>query len=101
MNGHISTQVKPNCYNFYESYGEICVGCGCCSTNKLERAKARLALHKRILDEDEHFSNWIDDPYLRKQQEKNLKREIALNKELIARYEARVKKYTEETTGNV
>ena len=96
MNGHMCMAVNSKCYNFYESYGGTCVRCNCCSPDKLERSKARLALHKRMLEDDEHFSNWFYDcPELMKLQEENVKKNIAWDKKKIATYEAKVKKYTE------
>ena len=79
---------KENCYNPFESYGMCCVGCGCCSENPLVRAKARLALHERLLDENNHFDLWFDDPELRALQKKNLETDIAWNTEQIALYKA-------------
>lgn len=38
----VDTGVKQNCWNGRESFGEICVHCGCCSENKEERIKNRI-----------------------------------------------------------
>lgn len=51
MMPHISIAAKENCYNTYDSYGEICVHCGCCSEDEIERAKARVALADRMIEE--------------------------------------------------
>lgn len=88
MSVFVDFMASPDCYNPYESYGMCCVGCGCCSDNPLERAKARLALHERLLEGDLHFDVWFDDPELRALQEENVKKNIAWNKERIAKYKA-------------
>ena len=38
---YIDKQVSERCWNTYDSYGEICVHCGCCSKDKATRHKAR------------------------------------------------------------
>ena len=38
----IDSQVRKNCWNLYDSYGEICVHCGCCAKDKATRYKARI-----------------------------------------------------------
>lgn len=88
MIGHISIAVSKNCYNLYESYGEICVGCGCCSSDKQRRIKARLALNRRMLKEEQEFDRWADDPEIRALQEKNVAENILLFEKEIAKYEA-------------
>lgn len=88
MNGHISVQASNRCYNLYESYGEICVGCGCCSTNKHKRLTSRIELHKRLIEHDKNFNYWADDPDLRAIQEKNIAENIAFSEKAIAMYEA-------------
>lgn len=85
---HICYQVKKKCWNFYDSYGEICVGCGCCSPNQLERAKARLALCERQLKEQYEFDGWFED--LKELQEKNIKANIRYFKRQIRYYKKRV-----------
>lgn len=84
----VDFMTKEDCYNTFESYGIICVGCGCCSEKPLSRAKARLALHERLLDHDNHFDLWDDDPELRALQQKNLETNIAWNTEKISVYKA-------------
>lgn len=85
---HMCFGVGKNCWNFYDSYGQICVGCGCCSPNQLERAEARLALCKRLLEEWKNFDAWD------KGHEELQKRNVALNiqhfKRRIRYYEKRV-----------
>ena len=87
----IDAPIRDNCWNIHDSYGEICVGCGCCSKDKKERHKARLETVKQWKEENDKFCGWDDDPELRKIQEKNVK----ANKQDFARriryYERKVK----------
>lgn len=91
MTGHISIAVSKNCYNLYDSYGEICVGCGCCSSNKKKRLMSRIELHKRLIKQEQEFDNWCDDPDLRALQERNIAENIAYSMLAIAKYEAELK----------
>lgn len=84
----VDFMAKEDCYNPFESYGMHCVGCGCCSEKPMERAKARLALHERLLDENIHFDRFFDDPELRALQKKNIEHGIAWNTEQISVYKA-------------
>ena len=52
---HISQQIRKNCWNLYDSYGEICVHCGCCSKDKATRYKARVETIKGWIWQKE---NW-------------------------------------------
>ena len=89
MSAHIDVGVKKNCYNPFESFGEICVGCGCCSDNKLEAARARLALHERLLEDDKKFDGWAtDDPALLEIQKENVAADISWNNMMIRYYKA-------------
>ena len=60
MTVHICRSVSERCWNPYDSYGEICVGCGCCSPDPVERATARLEVSKQRLDNELHFDNWME-----------------------------------------
>jgi len=91
MTMHICYQVKKNCWNFYDSFGEICVGCGCCSDNPVKRAEARLELSKRLLEEREHFDMWDENPEWRKIQEKNVEADKRYFKKRIRYYTRRLK----------
>lgn len=90
MNGHISVGVGRNCYNLNDSYGMICVGCGCCSSDKHRRNAARLKLNRRMLKEQQEFDGWSDDPEIRAIQEKNRTENIAYLEKEIAKYEAKL-----------
>lgn len=75
------------CYNPFDSYGMICVHCGCCSEDKNVRYTKRLALHKRLLQEDMEKARTADNDMVRK----NCEMDIAWNREKIAEYEAKLK----------
>ena len=90
MSVHICFSVNENCYNPYESYGEICVGCGCCSKDLKERTESRLALYQRLLDKCVNFHNWVDDPRIRAIQEKNIKIDTKIYKRRIRYYQKRL-----------
>ena len=89
---NIDFAVGENCYNLYQSYGEICVGCGCCSNNKKKRLKARIELHEQLLRDAEHFELWSDDPEIKALQDKNIATDIAFHK-------GRIEQYKEELRG--
>ena len=89
---HVCYSVKDNCYNWYDSYGMICVHCGCCSKDPLKRATARLKLCKEQLEKEYNFDMWDDNPTGRAIQEMNIKLNIQYFKRRIRYYEARVKK---------
>lgn len=93
MEIHLCTQVKKNCWNFYDSYGEICVHCGCCSKNALIRTKARLSVLKRELEESENFDGWAYEyPDLLELQKKNVAEDIVYFKKKIKYYEQKLSK---------
>ena len=87
----VCTAVKENCWNTWDSYGEICVHCGCCSEDPFERAKYRLETLKERLEEEEHFNEWSDDPYWKTIQENNLRVNKKRIKKRIRYYENRIK----------
>lgn len=90
MIGHISIGVNRNCYNLHDSYGMICVGCGCCSFDKQTRITARLKLNRRMLKENQEFDRWDDNPETRALQEKNVAKNISFFEKEIAKYEAKL-----------
>lgn len=90
MSVHICFSVNENCYNHIETYGEICVGCGCCSKDLKERTESRLALYQRLLDRVENFDNWFEDPRVRAIQEKNIKIDKKMYKKRIRYYQKRL-----------
>lgn len=84
---YVDFAAKKNCYALMWSYGEICVGCGCCSKDRIERARARLDYHTDLLKKSENFSYWFDDEEIRKEQEKNIAEDIRYHKEKIKYYQ--------------
>lgn len=94
---HVDFACSEKCRNPFESYGMICVGCGCCSEDKLTAAKALLALHERLLDEAENFDGWFhDDPELMEIQKKNVAANIEWSEEKIAEYRKIIEELEEE-----
>lgn len=60
----VDEQVQDNCWNLYDSFGEICVHCGCCSKDKKTRYAARVECLERWQAENERFDEFDDDPVL-------------------------------------
>lgn len=84
----IDVPIKKKCWNLYDSYGEICVHCGCCSTDKKTRYEARLACLKEWLKEQEEFDGWYyEDHDTLELQKKNVKANIKYFKRRIRYYE--------------
>ena len=73
MIGHICFQVTDRCWNLIDSYGMICVHCGCCSPDKRKRYASRIAVLERWIDGWEHFDRWDDDPKGKAFQERNIR----------------------------
>jgi len=84
----MSRGISKKCVNG-ESYGEICVGCLCCSDDKNIRWPARLALNERELERQIHFDNWIPGSIRLKR--RNRKSNITYYKRRIAIYKRLVK----------
>jgi len=89
----VDEQVRDNCWNLYDSYGEICVHCGCCSNDKKVRYAARVNCLKAWIAEKEAFDMWDDDPETRKIQEQNnaktlrfWKRQLSYNRRKAREY---------------
>lgn len=87
MEVHLCEQVKENCWNFYDSYGEICVHCGCCCEDPEVQAISRLQVLRRELEDQKNFDNWFDDPQWQKVQDENRKENIKHLEKQIAHYE--------------
>ena len=51
----VDEQARNECWNLYDSYGEICVHCGCCAKDKVTRYKARIEAIKGWIWQQE---NW-------------------------------------------
>lgn len=88
MSIHICRGIGKRCWNLEDSYGEICVGCGCCSPDVKTRQESRLRVSKRHLQDELDFDNWADDfPRLKAIQERNRKSNIRYYKRRIRYYE--------------
>ena len=89
----IDVAAKKPCYATIWSYGEICVGCGCCSNDPMTRTQARIAYHKELLYNDKHFDNWFpDDPELYELQKKNVAANIEWNNAKLKELRAELRK---------
>ena len=87
MSCYICRQVKKKCWNLWDSFGEICVGCGCCSDDPVVRAKARLEVCERMLEEEKN----CDTTWYCELQKKNLKVNIRYFSRRVRYYMGRVK----------
>ena len=90
MTIHIDFMTRKNCWNLYDSYGEICVGCGCCSADPKIRAESRLRVCERMLQEQYDFDDWIEG--WEETQRKNVKANIVYFKRIIRYYKKRLQK---------
>lgn len=88
--------VNKNCWNVYESYGEICIGCGCCSREKNVRYENRVKVLNRLLQGELAFELWSEDKKLRALQEETVKHYIKSLKRAIRYYKNKL-----ETDTNV
>ena len=70
------------------SYGEICVGCGCCVPGAY---KKRIHYHKTQLNDDLNFNNWCEDKRLKPIQEANKKANILYEKKMIKSLQKKIK----------
>ena len=91
---HIDFMVRKNCWNLYDSYGEICVGCGCCSADPKVRAESRLKFCERMLQEQYDFDDWIEG--WEETQRKNIKANIVYFKRRIRYYKKRLKELEDD-----
>ena len=77
MSNHICFQISENCKNFYDSYGEICVGCNACGRiNKDTALECWLEIEKRQQQENaDDLAGGFEldaDPKIRELQVKNM-----------------------------
>ena len=87
----VDVQVHDKCWNLIDSYGMICVGCGCCSNDKQTRYKSRIKTLEAWLEEQYNFDMWDDEYGLRKIQEKNIKSNIRSFKRMLRYYKGKLK----------
>lgn len=90
MIAHIDRPIAKRCWNPYDSYGEMCVHCGCCSPDKAVRYPARIELLERQIADFENFDRWMDDPEWRAVQEKNIKENLRYFKRQLRYYRKKV-----------
>ena len=72
-------------------YGN-CYGCGCCAKDKKQRYENRIRYLNGMIEEQEHFDNWFDEPEMRALQEKNRQANIKYFKKKLAYYTKKLKK---------
>lgn len=87
----IDRPVAEKCWNLYDSYGEICVGCGCCSKDPLTRVKARIDVLTNRIGYYETFDSWFADQNLRELQERNIAKDLKALKRQLLYYRGRLK----------
>ncbi len=89
MIAHIDTPVRKNCWNTLDSYGEICVHCGCCAKDKATRYKARVATIKGWIWQKQ---NWYkpDDTWEEYQRD-NWKESIRLMRRQLYYYQKKLR----------
>mgnify|MGYP006969180339 CR=1 FL=1 len=92
MSIFVDSIANKGCYNPFESYGMICVRCGCCSEDEKVRYTSRIALHKRLLQDVLAKSRTAVHDIVRR----NFEIDIAWNRERIAEYEAKLKEIDRE-----
>ena len=90
MTGHICYSITDKCWNLIDSYGMICVHCGCCAKDKATRYKARIKVLESWLKDQYAFDNWDDEFGLRETQEKNIKANIRSFKRMLRYYRERL-----------
>ena len=88
MNIHIDFQRRENCWNLIDSYGEICVGCRCCSSDKRVRYESRIRCLERWLKERQEFDDWIDG--CEEIQKKNIRDDIRYYKRRLRYYRQKI-----------
>lgn len=71
MTINVCFAVQKHCYAIAWSYGEICVGCGCCAIKSPQRDKARYLYWLDQWEEHLNFNSWAENPKLRLIQETN------------------------------
>ena len=93
----IDVGAKKDCYAMMWSYGEICVGCGCCSEDPVTRITARISYHQEMLHNDRHFDGWYeDDPEILALQKRNVEADIKWNEEKLKELRKELRKLRKE-----
>ena len=80
----IDMAVSETCIN-PNSYGEICVQCGCCNKNQDHRDRIikQIRLYKELLQETYLFDNWSKDRQMLLIQKRNKERNVLYFKRKI------------------
>jgi hypothetical protein len=87
---YLDQQVARNCWNLYDSYGEICVKCNCCGGfDKKTMYASRLRVVKRWLKEDQAKLSMRG--FQSALQQKNIRTDIRRFQWQIHYYERKVK----------
>ena len=89
---HIDFAVKENCWNLEAACYGNCYGCGCCAKDKKQRYENRIRYLNGMIEEEERFDNWFDEPEIRALQEKNREANIKHFKRKLAYYMKKLKK---------
>jgi len=87
---HICSSASPVCYNPFDSYGMICVGCNCCG--KIDKAimyQCRIATDKRQLIET--ANQLTDKDYQSELQQRNILLDIEYSIKRIRQAQADLK----------
>lgn len=88
MNILVDFAPRKNCWNFIDSYGTHCIGCGCCVKDKKARYENRIRCLERWLKEQYEFDDWI--PEWKEEQEKNIKANIRYFKRKLRYYKSKM-----------
>lgn len=91
MNVIIDTSASDSCWNLYESHGEICVHCGCCSKDPVVRTKARIDVLQRHIEHFESFDEWSDDLLIRATQKMNIEKDLRSFRRQLRYYQKRLR----------
>lgn len=86
----IDNPVTDKCWNLYDSYGEICTHCGCCSKDPLTRYNARIEVLLRRIEHCEAFDAWIADSSLRAIQETNIAHDLKTYRRMLRYYKRKL-----------
>ena len=88
---YLDQQVAKNCWNLYDSYGQICVKCNCCGRfDKDSIYTSRLRVVRRWLKEDK--AKLRNQLYQSDLQQKNIRIDIRRFQRQIRYYECKVSK---------
>lgn len=84
---HIDYGVSKDCINL-DSYGMICVKCGCCSKNPnyKDRIIRTIRYYKESMRREKNFDRWDEEERWRKVQERNVTLNILYDKRKIRMY---------------